>query len=170
MSLYEASVPQLKKMLTSVDGWLEKAAAHAATKSFDPNTLLQARLAPDAFPLVRQIQSACDTAKQVTARLAGKPVPSHPDTEQTVVELRERIRVTLQFIDSLKVADFADASDRRVALPFLPGKVILGKDYLNEMALPNFYFHVVTAYQILRHNGLDLGKRDFLGSLKLQDA
>jgi hypothetical protein len=167
MSLYESSAPQLKKMLTQLDTWLDTATEHAKKKSFDPNVLVQARLAPDQYPLVRQVQSACDTAKFACARLTGKDAPKHPDTEQTVDELHARIRSVTSYLDTFKAADFAGAETRAVELPFLEGKKIVGERYLCEMALPNFYFHLVTAYAILRHNGVDLGKRDFIGSLTL---
>ena len=169
MSLYEASVPQLKKMLNGLDTWLEAAVAHAQKKSFDPSVLLSARLAPDQYPLTRQIQSSCDIAKFAAARLTGKEAPKHPDTEQTVDELRARIRACVSFLDTFTAADFEGAAKRLIDLPFMPGKALHGTDYLNEMALPNFYFHVTTAYAILRHNGVPLGKMNFIGSLKLVD-
>ncbi len=169
MSLYEASVPQMKKTLENLDRWIELGVAHAKNKSFEPDVLLQSRLAPDQWPLVRQIQSACDAAKFAAARLSGKEAPKHPDEEKTVAEIRQRITSTVQYLGSFGEKDFADASNRNIDLPFLEGNTILGKDYLNEMALPNFYFHVVTSYAILRHDGVQVGKRDFIGSLKLQE-
>ena len=169
MSIYEASVPQLKKMLGNLDKWLETAVAHATKKSFDPNVLVAARLAPDQYPLSRQVQSACDGAKFAAARLTGKEAPKHPDTEQTVDELRARIKSCLGYLDTFSAADFASASGRMIELPFLEGKLLSAGDYLNEMVLPNFYFHVTTAYAILRHNGVDVGKRDFIGSLNVRD-
>lgn len=169
MSLYSASVPQLKKMIGNLDKWLEMSAAYAQKKAFDPNTLLSARLAPDQYPLVKQVQGACDAAKFAAARLAGKEAPNHPDTEQTFDELRQRTRACIAFLDTVTEADFVGANKRVVALPFMEGKGLLAGDYLNEMALPNFYFHVTTAYAILRHNGVDLGKRDFIGALNLRD-
>ncbi len=167
MSLYEASVPQMKKMLNQLDAWLSAGEALATKKSFDPSVLVAARLAPDQYPLVRQVQSACDGAKTTAARLTGKEPPSHPDTEKTMEELHARIRTCVAYLDTFSAADFVGADKRAVSLPFLEGKTILGGDYLNEMALPNFYFHLTTAYAILRHNGVELGKRDFVGSLKL---
>ena len=169
MSLYKSSVLPFKKMLSNLDKWLENAAAHAQKKSFDVNVLVFARLAPDQYPLVRQIQSACDGAKFASARLAAKEPPKHPDTEQTIDELRARLRTCIEWLDTLTEADFAGAEQRDVVLTFLEGKVMSGDDYLLEIALPNFYFHVTTAYAILRHNGVDLGKRDFLGGLTLRD-
>jgi hypothetical protein len=166
---YEYAVVQPRKMLANLDKWLEPAAAFAQKKSFDPSTLLTARLAPDQFPLVRQIQSACDSAKLNAARLAGKEAPKHPDTEQTFDEIRKRIQAVLAYLDTLTPADFEGAATRRVELSFLEGKYVLGADYLREMGTPNFYFHVTTTYAILRHNGVDLGKRDYLGGLTLHD-
>jgi hypothetical protein len=170
MTFVLASVLEMKKMLNNLDAWLEKAITHAKARSFDPAILLGARLAPDQYPLVRQVQSACDNAKFAAARLSGKEAPKHPDTEQTMDEVRARIRTCTSYVDTFKGADFEGAEGRAVVLSFLPeGKVISGKDYLTEMALPNFYFHAVTAYSILRHNGVDVGKRDFIGSMTLRD-
>ncbi len=169
MSLYEASVPQLKKMLTNLDKWLETSVAYAQKKSFDPNVLCQARLAPDQYALTRQVQAACDAAKFAAARLTGREAPKHPDTEQTIDELRARVRTVIAYLDTFSAADFNGAEARLVELPFMEGKVIQGSDYLTELALPNFYFHITTAYAILRHNGVDLGKRDFIGSLNVRD-
>jgi hypothetical protein len=169
MSLYEASVPQLKKMLGNLDQWLETAVTHAKAKSFDPNVLAAARLAPDQYPLVRQVQSACDIAKFAAARLTGKEPPKHPDTEQTIDELRARIAACVSYLDTFTAADFEGAAKRVVPLSFMPGKGCIGTDYFNEMAVPNFYFHLTTAYAILRHNGVPLGKMNYIGSIKLVD-
>jgi hypothetical protein len=170
MSLYDASVPQFKQMLTNLDGWLGVAIEHAQKKSFDPNVLASARLAPDQYPLTRQVQSACDSAKFAAARLSGKEAPKHPDTETTIDELRARVKACIAFLDTVSAADFKGADTRDVALPFLEGKLITGADYLNQMALPNFYFHVAHAYAILRHNGVELGKKQYIGNLNLHDA
>ncbi len=170
MSLYDSSVPQFKKMLENLDRWLEAAVAHAQKKSFDPNTLLSARLAPDAFALVRQIQAACDNAKATPARLAGKEPPKHPDTETTIDELRQRVRSVLDYLGTFTPEEFTGKDERLIPLFFLPGKALKAADYLNEFGLPNFYFHLTMAYAILRHNGVELGKRDYVGSLKLVDA
>ncbi|HEY2511331.1 MAG TPA: DUF1993 domain-containing protein [Polyangiaceae bacterium] len=166
---YEGSIQQFKKMLGQLDQWLEKAVAHAQKKSFDPNVLVQARLAPDQYPLVRQVQSSCDTAKFAAARLTGKEAPKHPDTEQTIEELRARVRSCIAFLDTVKSEDYAASEGRRIELPFLEGKILLAVDYLREMATPNFYFHLTHAYAILRHNGVDLGKMDYIGSLSTKD-
>ena len=169
MSLYDYTIPQLKKCLSSLDKWLEKGAAFAKTKAFDANVLANARLAPDMYPLARQVQSACDGAKFIAARLAGKDPPKHPDTETTVDELHARIRSVLGYLDTITPADFVGAEQRMVKLGFMEGKGLVGTDFLFELGLPNFYFHLTTAYAILRHNGVDLGKQDFLGSLNLRD-
>jgi uncharacterized protein len=169
MNTYEASVRQFKKMLTNLDKWLEASVAFAQKKSIDPNTLLTARLAPDQYALARQVQTCCDTAKFAASRLTGKEPPKHPDTEQTMDELRARIRSCVAYLETFKSADFAESETRHVELPFLEGKYILGSDYLVEMAGPNFYFHVTTAYAILRHNGVEVGKRDFIGALSTKD-
>ncbi|MFT5680559.1 MAG: hypothetical protein ACI8RZ_001465 [Myxococcota bacterium] len=171
MSLYKATVPQTTKMLENLGRWLDEAVALAEAKKFDPEVLLATRLAPDQYNLTQQIQAVCDAAKSMAARLAGKDVPSHPDTETTLPELRARIQMTLDFLGTLTEADFAGASDRMVPLPFLPipDRALSAGDYLNELSLPNFYFHLVTAYAILRHCGVGLGKRTFIGSMNLQE-
>jgi hypothetical protein len=168
-SQYYATVQQLSKMLKNLDTWLDKAVAHAEKKKFDPAVLLQARLAPDMLPLMSQIQSACDGAKFCAARLAGKDPPKHPDTEKTLEEVRPRIRAVIEYCTSFKESDFDGAEGRTVPLGFMPGKGLRAKDFLQEMNVANTYFHLVTAYAILRHNGVDLGKQDYIGSLNLVD-
>jgi uncharacterized protein len=153
------------KTLQNIERWLDKAAAHAKAKSFDVDVLAQARLAPDQFVFVRQVQAACDQAKYLAAYLGGKPAPSHPDTEQTFAELRQRIQKCLGFLASVQPKELAGAGERRVAPPWLGGKWLRGDDYLAHVALPNFFFHATTAYAILRHNGVDLGKMDYIGSM-----
>jgi hypothetical protein len=170
MSLYEASVPQLKKMLENVDRWLDKALAHAKAKSFEPDVYVNLRLAPDQYPFVKQIQACCDGAKFCAARLAAKDPPKHPDTEQTFEELRSRVRSVIHYLGTFKESDFAGVEDRVIALPFMENKVMSAGPYLDQLSLPNFYFHVVTVYAILRHNGVDLGKMDYIGSLDVRDA
>jgi hypothetical protein len=169
MSQVFASVTQLRKMLGNLDGWLRKAEAHAKAKSFDPNVLLASRLAPDQYPLVRQVQAACDGAKFAAARLATKEPPKHPDTEQTMDELHARIASVTSYLGTFAEKDFDGAEARIVKLP-REGKGMVGSDYLVEVALPNFYFHVNHAYAILRHNGVDLGKNDYLGARTLRDV
>jgi hypothetical protein len=167
MSLH-TFVLEMKKLLGQVDGWLEKATAHAQHKKFDVNTLLQARLAPDMFPLVRQIQSTCDQVKFAAARVAGKDPPSHPDTETTVDELRKRIATVKSYVDTFKEEDFAGAEQRTIALPRWEGKSMSLRDYFVEHVHPNFFFHLTMTYAILRHNGVEIGKRDYLGALTMK--
>lgn len=168
MNLYDATVPVFSKMLRNVEKWLDLAVAHAEQKELDPAVLLAARLAPDQFPLLRQIQVACDNAKLTSARLAGKEAPSHPDTETTLAEIRERIGKTLAYLETLAREDFVGAEERSISAHWMEGKTMRGGDYLDWYALPNFYFHVSHAYAILRHNGVPLGKRDFIGHLPFQ--
>ena len=168
MSPYTLTIVQLSRMLTNLNNWLDKASEFATAKKFDPNNLLTARLAPDQFALARQVQAACDAAKFAAARLGNKEAPAHPDTETTIPELKARIQVVLDYLGSFTEADFADAKDCTVKLPFAPGMGMTGCDYLTELALPNFYFHITTAYAILRHNGVELGKRDFLGGINIK--
>ena len=168
MNIYEV-VPQYAKMLHSIETWLDKAAAHAAAKKFEVDTLVQARLAPDMYSLDRQIQAACDTAKFSAAYLSGKEAPAHPDTEKTIADLRARIKSCLAFLETIGPNDVAGAEERKVSPKWLQGKWVKGDAFLLQMSLPNFYFHVVTAYDILRHNGVDLGKRDFIGGMPIQD-
>ena len=161
-------IGQMKKQLGQLDKWLDAAAAYAQEKKFDPNLVLSYRLAPDQFPLVRQIQSSCDTAKLVAARLAGKDAPSHPDTEQTLDEVHARVRAVIGYLDGFSAADFAGAATRVISLPRWEGKFMTGADYLLEHAVPNFFFHLSHSYAILRHIGVPLGKRDYLGTLTLR--
>jgi len=162
-------VPQYAKMLHNLETWLDKAAAHATAKKFEVDTLVHARLAPDMYSLDRQIQAACDTAKFSAAYLSGKEAPAHPDTEKTIAELRARIKSCLAFLETIGPNDVAGAEERKVSPKWLQGKWVKGDAFLLQMSLPNFYFHVVTAYDILRHNGVDLGKRDFIGGMPIQD-
>jgi hypothetical protein len=162
-------VPQYAKMLKNLDRWLEKAIAYAEAKHFEVDTLVHARLAPDMFSLDRQIQSACDTAKFSAAYLSGKTPPVHPDTEKTIAELRARIQSCLAFLETVGEADVAGAEDRKVSPKFLQGKWVKGDEFLLQMSVPNFYFHITTAYAILRHNGVDVGKTDFLGGIPTRD-
>lgn len=159
---------EMKKMLRNLDGWLAKATAHAEAKKYDTAVLVQTRLVPDMFPFARQIQSACDSAKYAAARVAGKEPPSHPDTETTFPELSARIAKVVAYLDTFTADDFRDVDSRTVTLPRWEGKSMTAVDYLVEHALPNFYFHITTAYAILRQVGVDVGKRDYLGSLTLR--
>ena len=164
ISMHQASAPRFAHMLRSLSGVLDKAQAHCEAKKIDPLALTQFRLYPDMFPLTRQVQIACDTAKGAVARLAGADIPKHEDTEQTFAELKARIAKTLDFIESVPAAKVDGSEDREVVLKMRAGDMkFTGLEYLLGFAYPNFYFHVTTAYDILRHNGVELGKRDFLG-------
>jgi hypothetical protein len=166
--IYE-SISQMKKMLGQLDKWLETATSFAAAKSFDPNVFISLRLAPDQFAFARQVQTVCDTAKLAAARLSGKQAPTHPDTEQTIEELRARVRSVISYLDGFSAADFEGGASRVVTQPRWEGKVMSGADYFREHAQPNFFFHLSHAYAILRHNGVGLGKRDYLGTLSLRE-
>ncbi len=166
--MYEASFRQMKKMLGHLDKWLETAKAHAESKSLDSKAFLEMRLAPDQFPFVRQVQSACDTAKLSISRITGKEAPVASDTEASIDDLRTRIRTTIAYLDGFNPNDFIGADSRRITNPRWEGKVMIGGEYFMEHALPNFFFHLVHAYAILRHAGVPLGKRDYLGILSLQ--
>jgi uncharacterized protein len=168
-SYAHAAVQEQSKLLGNLDAWIEKAIAFAKAKPFDPVVLLSARLAPDQFSLLRQVQSACDHAKFMSYRLAGKEPPKHPDTETTFEELRARIAMVRGLLDGFKKADFEGADSRVIELSFFEGKVLSGAEYLLEFAQPNFYFHLTTAYAILRHSGVAVGKMDYIGSLSLHD-
>lgn len=164
ISMYAASVPVFKQILGSLSDLLDKAEAHANAKKIDPNALLQARLFPDMFPLTRQILIAADFAKGACARLAGVEVPKYEDTEQSFAELRARIAKTLAFIDSLPTAQIDGSEERDITTSAGPNsKSFKGQTYLLNYALPQFFFHATTAYAILRHNGLEIGKKDFMG-------
>jgi len=165
--MYYQVVMQCTESLRNLEAWLDKAEQHAAAKHFDVRVLLNARLAPDQKPFIYQVQSACDYVKGAAGWLSGQAPPQHPDTEQTIDELRARIQKTVAFVESVKQPRYAGASDRKVRLSWAPGKFMVGSDYLLQMTIPNTYFHLTTAYSILRHNGVDLGKMDFLGSIKL---
>ena len=164
--MYTASVPVFKQLLTSLHTILAKAEAHAAEKKIEPSAFLQARLFPDMFPLIRQVQIAADFAKGVSARLAGVEVPVYDDKEQTFAELQALITKTLAFIESLTPAQFEGSETREIVLrPGTPKeKKMVGQSYLSNYGLPQFFFHVTTAYGILRNNGLEVGKRDFMGT------
>lgn len=163
--MYLAIFSQMKKQLGQVKGWLDAATAAAKGRSFDPDLFLATRLAPDQFPLVQQLQSACDAAKLAASRLSGKPAPSHPDEEKTIAELRARIDATVEYLDGFSEADFEGAATRSVSQPRWEGKTMAGADYFVEHVVPNFYFHLAHVYALLRHAGVQLGKRDYLGQL-----
>lgn len=166
LSMYDASIPHLKRMLINLSGVLKKGEDFACLKNIDPSVLVSSRLFPDMFALARQIQIATDQAKGCAARLAGIEIPVFDDTETSFHGLQERIGKTLAFLDSIR-AEQIDGSEDRDVVFLVHGKAMefKGKDYLCEWVLPNFYFHLVTAYNIFRHNGVELGKSDYLGRL-----
>ena len=167
ISMHSASVPVFIRMLGNLDAWLEKAEAHARAKKFDTSVYLQARLAPDMLPFTKQIQIACDGAKFGVARLAGVESPKFEDNEATLAELRERIAKTVAYVKSIPAAQIDGTETKDVVLPRRDGTITLkGEFYLKHFVLPNFYFHVMTVYALLRHNGVELGKSDYLGALQ----
>jgi hypothetical protein len=164
ISMYEASVPRIAAMLRNLSAILDKAEAHCEAKKIKPEALTGFRLFPDMLPLIKQVQIASDAAKGVVARLAGVEVPSFEDSEQTFADLRARIAKTVTFIEGVKPQQFEGSEDRQISLKF--GGTPLefkGIDYLLSFSIPHFLFHVVTAYNILRHNGVEIGKSDYLG-------
>lgn len=165
-TMYSTSIPVFKQMLGSLQTILQKAQAHAAEKKIEDQVFLQARLAPDMFNLIRQVQIAADFAKGVSARLAGVAVPDYQDTENSFDELQTRLSTTIDFISSLDAAQFEDSENREIILrPGTPKeKKLMGSAYLLAYGLPQFFFHVTTAYAILRHHGVELGKRDYMGN------
>lgn len=166
ISMYQASVPPMIKALTNLRAVLEMAAAHAAAKKINPSVLISARLYPDMYPLSRQVQIATDTAKGGASRLAGKEVPKYEDNEVTFLELVARLTKTIVLLESFKPEDIDGSEDRTITLPMHDKTLTFkGLPYLLEYVLPNVYFHVTTAYAILRHNGVEIGKKDFLGKV-----
>ncbi len=164
--IYQASIPVFTQILGGLKAVLSKAEAHAIDKKIDPNALLQARLFPDMFPLLRQVQVATDFAKSVSARLAGIEVPQLPDTDQTFADLQTRIDTVMSFMAALSEAQFADAATREVVSQAGTPKEkrFSGQSYLLNYGLPHFFFHATTAYNILRHNGVEVGKKDYVGT------
>ncbi len=163
-SLHAVSIPVFTRMLGNLSKLLDKAAADAEARKFEPAVLLESRLYPDMFPLGKQVQLACDFAKGAAARLSGVPVPAFPDEERTIAELQTRIAKVIAFVESVSKDDVDAGVTRDVTIKMRDRSVDMkGLDYLNEMAMPNFYFHATTAYAILRHNGVAVGKRDFVG-------
>ena len=166
ISMYQASVPVFVRMLDNLARILELAVQYAEEKKIDPSVLINARLAPDMYPLSRQVQIATDMAKGCAARLAGLEVPVYEDNEATFPELLARIAKTVAFVQSVSAAKIDGSEERQVALKLRNQEVsFLGQPYLVHFVLPNFYFHITTAYAILRHNGLAIGKKDFIGGL-----
>ena len=166
--MYFQVLRQMRKQLAQLDSWFDAAIAFGKSRSFDPDVLLIARLSPDQFAFARQVQIACDTAKLMASRLTGKDAPSVVDAEKTLEELRARVRATLEYLDTFTASDFESAATRSVTQARWEGKTMTGVDYFLEHAVPNFYFHLSHAYAVLRHNGVSLGKRDYLGGLSLR--
>jgi hypothetical protein len=163
--IYDLTVPQFTKMLKNLDAILVKATSFAEGKKIEVDVLLTSRLAPDQFHLAKQIQVACDTAKTCVSKLTGKDAPVHDDNLIKMPELRARIADVISFVNSFSEKDFSGAAERKVTTPRWEGKYLMGHEYLTQHSIPNVYFHVTTAYAILRHNGLEIGKKDFLGPM-----
>jgi hypothetical protein len=166
LNIYEVSIPVLVRGLTNLAAIIEKAAAHAAAKQIDPVVLAQARLYPDMFPLVRQVQIVCDTAKGAAGRLAGIEIPKHEDNEVNLADLKHRIAKTLDFLKSVSAEKFNGAETRAIEI-VTPNRTLkfTGLSYLTNFVLPNFFFHESVTYALLRHNGVEVGKADFLGAM-----
>ncbi len=163
--LYNLTAPQFAKMLQNLNRLLEKGVEHATHKKFEVDVLLNSRLAPDQFNLIRQIQIATDTAKLGMSRLTGKEAPKHEDNEKTLAELQKRIHEVITYLHSFSEMDLKDATTKHISHPRWDGKYLLGEEFAFQHLIPNFYFHITTAYSILRHNGVDIGKKDYLGEL-----
>jgi len=164
LTMYQASIPVFVRMLDNLSGILDKAAAHAEAKKIDPAIFINARLAPDMFPLSRQVQIATDMVKGCAARLAGIEVPSYEDNESTFSELQARIAKTKAFIESVSASQIDGSEERKITLKFGSKELsFLGQAYLLDFVLPNFHFHLTTTYAILRHNGVEIGKKDYTG-------
>jgi uncharacterized protein len=168
--MYHQLISQCTQSLKNLETCLDKAEQHATAKTFDVDVLMTSRIAPDMHHFIYQVQSACDYVKAVAAWLSGRTPPRHEDNERTIDELRARIRKTVVFAESVKESEYVGADKREVKLSWAPGKVIGGEDYLLQVTIPNVFFHISMAYAILRHNGVDVGKRDFLGLINFVDA
>lgn len=167
ISMHSVSAPIFVRMLGNLLNWLDKAEAHAQAKKFDVNVLLTARLAPDMFPFATQIQIAADAAKFGVARLAGVEAPKFEDNETSIAELKERVRKTIAFVQSVPAARINGSEDKDITVPRRDGSMVLkGEIFLKRFSLPNFFFHITTTYALLRHNGIELGKVDYLGALQ----
>jgi hypothetical protein len=169
MSMSNASIPAFEIGLNALSAILDKAETYAAARSIDPIALLSARLFPDMFTFTRQVQSACDQAKNGGARLAGVDPPRYEDNEKTIAELKARIAKTIAFLKTLDAKKIDESADREITFPLGPNRGHMkGVDYVNHFVLPNFHFHLTTAYDILRHCGVEIGKRDFLGAIPMR--
>lgn len=163
--LYDLTIPQFAKMLGNLEAILMKGQAYADAKKFDMAVLLQSRLAPDQFPLYRQIQIACDTMKLGVSRITQKEAPTHDDNATSMAELRQRIQEVIAYLGTFSAHDFAKAAEIKVTTPRWEGKWMYGNEFAIHHVIPNAYFHITTAYSILRHNGVDIGKKDYLGEI-----
>ncbi len=168
--MYHQVVSQCAQSLKNLEACLDKAEQFATARKFDVGVLLADRLAPDMQPFIYQVQSACDYVKAAAAWLSGQTPPRHEDNERTIGELRARIRKTVVFAEGVSEQQYVGAGQREVKLSWAPGKIINGEDYLLQLTIPNTYFHLAMAYAILRHNGVDVGKRDFLGPVNFIDV
>lgn len=165
LTMYQASIPGFLRMLGNLSAILDKAAAHAEAKKIDPTIFINARLAPDMFPLSRQVQIATDMVKGCAARLAGIEVPRYEDNESSFAELQARIAKTKAFLEGVSAAQIDGSEDRQITLKFGSRELsFLGQAYLLDFVLPNFHFHLTTTYAILRHNGVEIGKMDYVGN------
>ena len=163
--MYQAIFRQMTKQLGQLDKWLDTAEASAKARSFEPGLFLGFRLSPDQFAFARQVQITCDTAKLGASRLTGKPAPAQADTEATLAELSARVKGTIAYLEGFSAKDFEHAATSTITQPRWEGKTMTGADYFLEHVVPNFFFHLTTTYAILRHNGVAIGKRDYLGAL-----
>jgi hypothetical protein len=168
--MYFDLIRQMQKQLTQMLTWFDAASAHATSRGFNPDAFLTLRFAPDQFAFARQVQISCDTLKLGVARLTGREAPAQADDEQTLDALRARVQSVLAFVDGLTAADFEGAAARTITQPRWEGRTMTGHDYFLEHAVPNFYFHTAHVYALLRHGGVALGKRDYLGALSLRPA
>ena len=168
--MYFEFLRQMTKQLHQLNKWFDIAQTFAAAKTFDAQVLLQSRLAPDQFSLLKQVQITCDTAKLMISLVTGKDAPKQADDESTFDELRTRVRDVLAYLEGFSASDFDDVGSKIITQPRWQGKVMSGADYFLEHGIPNFFFHLSHCYAILRHNGVPLGKKDYLGSLNMREA
>lgn len=166
--LFESTVPYFIKTLRNLNAIMVKAEGYADTKKIEMNVLLNSRLFPDMFPLAKQIQITCDTAKLAAARLTGKDAPTHDDNLTAWPDLKKRIQDVITYLGTFSAKDFAGAEKKQITTPRWEGKWLTGEDFVNNHALPNLYFHMSVAYSILRHNGVEIGKKDYLGEMPFQ--
>jgi hypothetical protein len=163
--LFDMTVPHFTKTLHNLSLILDKADAFATEKKFESDVLMNARLAPDMLNFIRQVQIACDTAKLCASRVTGKDAPTNDDSEKTLADCKNRIQSTINYLETFSAKDFAGSETKNITTPRWEGKYLTGNEYVLHHAVPNFYFHVTTAYAILRHNGVNIGKKDYLGEI-----